>query len=71
MPVLFYGARRVDNSAVHVKEEAMEICPYGRCRIVHNCVLNARRECSDVEKLAISHTSCLGRNGHGGELVIY
>lgn len=30
MPVLFYGAGRVNNGAVHVEKEAMERGRYGR-----------------------------------------
>lgn len=36
MPMLFYGARRVNNRAVHVEEKAMKGSSYGRSRVVHD-----------------------------------
>lgn len=33
--MFFYGARRVDDGAVHVEEEAMECSSHGRCRVGH------------------------------------
>lgn len=36
VPMLFYCARRVDDGAVHVEEEAMEGSPHGRCRVGHD-----------------------------------